>query len=130
MENKRDQSQAFIIQYFEKAKFIQENILQYFEKDLNNDEDTEILLNDFEKCQIKQNPIFLKEVLTMISTISNHHHRSNNFITKVEKIIGAYKKEIKQFYSNFEIFNIFHSNKRILLFLFEEKNLIPDETLA
>ena len=40
------------------------------------------------------------------------------------------KNEIKQTFSNFEIFNLFKSNKRILLSLIEERIFVIDKNIA
>lgn len=40
------------------------------------------------------------------------------------------KDEIQKSFSNYEIFNIFKSNKLILLFLFEQKIIIPDKSIS
>ena len=37
-------------------------------------------------------------------------------------IIVHYQKEIRKYFSNYEIFNIFKSNKKILLILIQEKS--------
>ena len=60
----------------------------------------------------------------LISKIFKNHYRSNDskcFINKIERIINNYKKKMLLHFSNFEIFQIFKENKRILLFLFEEQ---------
>ena len=56
-----------------------------------------------------------------------NHYRNHNFFNKIDQILKAFKNEISQFYSNKEIFNIFKSSKRILLFLIEEKILTFDK---
>lgn len=72
----------------------------------------------------------LDSTLRLILNIANNHHRSNDFFSKIEKIILIFKNEIKQSYSNLDIFNNFKSNKRILLFLIEEKIMKMDKTIA
>ena len=47
-----------------------------------------------------------------------------------EKIIAFLKNEIKQTFSNIEIFNIFKNSKIILLFLIKENIITIDETIA
>ena len=62
--------------------------------------------------------------------ISNDHHRSSDFFTKIEKIILYFEAQIQQFYSNHQIFNLFKRNKRILLFLIERNLLKLDESIV
>ena len=66
----------------------------------------------------------------MLSKISNNHHRNLNFIEKIEKIIQHYKNQIHKYFSNFDIFVIFKSNKRIILFLIEQKIISIDKQIA
>ena len=54
----------------------------------------------------------------MIFFLSNYHHRGLGFFSKIEKILFFFlKNSIKQTLSNLSIFNIFQSNKVIILFL-------------
>ncbi len=53
-----------------------------------------------------------------------------SFISKIKKIIAFLKNEIKQTFSNIEIFNIFKNSKIILLFLIKENIITIDETIA
>ena len=48
----------------------------------------------------------------------------NYFFYYIEKILLIFKDSIKNHYSNYEIFNIFKSNKKILLFDEAISNLI------
>ena len=68
--------------------------------------------------------------LRLISKISNNHHRGHNFISKLERILINYKKIIIQNFTNMEIFKIFKGNKRILLFLLEEKIIIMEKDIV
>ena len=59
----------------------------------------------------------------MVVKISNYHHRFSNFFDKIIKVILIFQDEILKLFSNTEIYQLFGSNKRILLFLFEENIL-------
>lgn len=59
----------------------------------------------------------------MISIIAENHYRVPNFFGKIEQILLYFKDTIKKIFSNDDIFMLFVSNKRILLFLFKEKIL-------
>ncbi len=113
--------------YLDEIKNIQRNI-QYF---LDNEEiEEEIFLtltNIFNDTNVYNNKYKLKLVLHLIAEISNNYHRFGNFFPKIEKILLIFKEKIIFFYPNWEIFNIFKSNKRILLFLIIEKMLVVDE---
>ena len=66
----------------------------------------------------------------MITRIANYHYRSSNFYDKIIKIILIFKDAIKNMFSNTEIFQIFQSNKRLLLFLFEENLLKLNNSIS
>ena len=107
---------------------IQELLLGYLENDDSADQyfQNANIINDLE---IIQNKYELKLFLHLISQISANHHRGNNFFTKIETFLKIYEDDIKENFSDFSIFNIFRNNKRILLFLFEEKIIIPNDLI-
>ena len=106
--------------YFERMKIYQENLLYFLENDSNNEENFQnfiILLDDLKS---KDNQQELRSLLHLIHQISNNHYRWTNFFRKIEKIMLFLKNIIQKNFTNSKIFNIFKSNKRILLFLIEE----------
>lgn len=72
------------------------------------------LIDSFDKYHIDADREEFKQFLQLIINISNNHHRGGNLIQKIINIISNYKDQIKQTFSNIEIFNIFKSNKIIL----------------
>ncbi|KAK8871487.1 hypothetical protein M9Y10_007216 [Tritrichomonas musculus] len=65
----------------------------------------------------------------MLVNIAYHHKRIPNFFNKIENILKIFEDSLKK-YSNYEIFQIFSSNKRILLFLIKEKLLVIDDHIS
>ena len=59
----------------------------------------------------------LRLFLRLINEISNNHQRSSNLINKIEKILDQIQKDIKKYFTNSQIFELFKENLRILLFL-------------
>ena len=117
-------------EFLDKNKEIQDELLDFIRNDENdtlNFESLQTLFNDF---NIRNDKHDLTTLLHLLAKISNNHHRGPSFFDKIEKIIIIFKDDIKNFFSNSEIFNIFRSNKKILLFLIEEKILIFDEYIA
>ena len=68
-------------------------------------------------------------IIRLIVKISNNYHRSPNFFDKIFQILNIFKTDIQQTFTNFEIFKLFKSNKRILLFLIEESILKFDQSI-
>ncbi|KAK8843716.1 hypothetical protein M9Y10_024781 [Tritrichomonas musculus] len=108
----------------ENLKKIQRCILDFIEKEDNNEENFQNLEILIDELQIKENKYFIISIFHLIIEIANNHNRSSNFFEKLEKIINIFKNEIKQNFSNDQIFDFFKSNKRLLLFFIEEKMII------
>lgn len=117
--------------YINKMKQFQEDVLEYIDDE--EEEDGTLFPNiiDFFTDQKKDlNRDKLRSILDLLSNISKNHHRTPNFFTKIEQILLLVKDETTQFFTNFEIFKLFEGNKRIILFLFEQKILKPDKLIA
>ena len=119
----------FIQEYAEKMKHIQEEILEFIENDDAQEEDYNDITKFLNEINIRDNQHDLKFFLHLISKISDNHKRQNDFFTKIEFIFKIFQADITKYFTNIDVFNIFKSNKRFLLFLFEEKIIIPDESI-
>lgn len=75
----------------------------------------------------KNNKNELLSFLNLLQKYITNHHCDSFLSRKVEQIIKNYFKEIKQSFSNFEIFSIFKDNKKIILFLLKEGIITIDE---
>lgn len=112
--------------YFDEMQTIHQYILHnYLESD-----DYENTLQSFSIIfpGIRENKHKLKCTLHIIAKMANNHYRSEDFWPKIEKILLFFKENIKQSFSNEEIFTIFKSNKRIILFLLNNNILNPQKT--
>ncbi|KAK8876181.1 hypothetical protein M9Y10_006371 [Tritrichomonas musculus] len=119
-----------IQQFLAKMNEIQTNVLTFIERDTNSNEDFENLKLFLNSSQIKLNRQELREFLLLINNISANYSSYPTFYEKIERIILIFRTEIQQFYSNFDVFMIFHSNKRILLFLIQQNLLNFDQNIA
>ena len=104
-------------------------VLNILDNNSGSEELFQNLTHFIDDHNIRQEKSDLKLILHTISNISNNHYRTSNFFSKIERILQLFSNEIKNFYTNFEIFSIFKENKRILLFLFEEKIITPDKKI-
>lgn len=116
--------------YMQKMKFVQINILEYLENEEAQREDFEKLIIFLDNQEIRENKYELKMLLYLLSNIGDYHYRFPSMYTKIEQIISNYKKEITKGISKTDIFKIFNKNKLMLLFLFEEDLITPDEKIA
>lgn len=103
------------------------NCLDFIDNQENTTESFYILQKIFDEKNIKNNKYYLISLFHFIVEIANNHHRNNLFFEKIETIIQFFRNEIKIYFSNYEIFDIFKSNSRILLFCFDEKIIIVDQ---
>lgn len=116
--------------YIEKIKNINVDLLQFLDNDDSSNQDFQNLIKSIYDLNIKESKEEFYIILNLFSKISSNHYRSKCFFSKIESIIKVFKNDIKLVFTNSEIFDIFKYNRRILLFLFEEKILIPDEQIA
>ena len=111
--------------YIEKEKEVQIILLEFIDGDIEH----QTFFNKLEKYQLPNNCYEFKTFLYILINISNNHFRLPKLFTKIEQIILFFKTSILRLFSNFEIFHIFLSNNRILLFLIEEEILKIDESI-
>ena len=111
----------------EKMGEIHDMALHFLESQTNVDDNFQNLIKILRDLKISDNKHEFKLFLRSILKISNNYNRKSKCITKINLILKSFEKEIKSYYSNSEIFDIFKSNKLILLFLFKEKILIIDQ---
>ena len=107
-------------------KNIQKKIFKYIKKGMETN--FQSLTNEIENDQIMNDKNEFRSFLHLIIRISNNN-RSQNFHVKIEQILSFYKNQILNYFTNDEIFDIFKNNKRILLFLFDEKIIIFTESI-
>ncbi|KAK8898747.1 hypothetical protein M9Y10_001039 [Tritrichomonas musculus] len=112
--------------YIEDIKTIQENILEYLESKQSADDELINLNYSFTCQEIFKDKLKFKMILRLISKIADNHNRAENLFQKIENFLKSNENEIKSAFSNDQIFHIFKNNKKILLFLFSEKIIIPN----
>ena len=117
-------------EYLNKMKVIQESILNFLEEGAKSEENLLIFKDKYNNLKISDSKYDILTLLHLISEIGNNCHRFPNFFDKIEKILQFFKEDIKKYFPNSKIFNIFKSNKRILLFLIEQQIIIIDEYIV
>lgn len=110
-------------EYLEKMKSFQMMLINFIENGDNeeNFENIKIFIKD-EK--INDNQQKLKSIIHLLNNISKSHYRSPCFFSKIIQIL---KEPIKKYFSDFDLFNIFKTNKQILLFLIKEQMITIDK---
>lgn len=118
--------------YIENKKKICCTILEFLENSeetYENEIHFQILTELVNSQKIEGDNKEMQQFLKIIKNISDNHYREINFINKIEKILQYYTDQIKQTLSNIEIFNIFESNKILLLFLLENGTIKISDTI-
>lgn len=116
-----------IKEVIKKMKSIQNSLLEFLEDETNNEENYENVKKFLTEQKMTKGKQELKSVLRLITHIGSNHRRTHNFMKKVEQIYSGLKNSITKHFSNSEIFNIFGSNKRILLYAVKDQLVKIDE---
>lgn len=123
-------------EYVGYMKEIQENLLKFIQ---NEDEGSNYNLLIENITNILEDKHKKIEILSLISEISNHHHRSNLFFDKMYQLIQSLKVQnflqdldldLDSDLDSYRLFNIFKENKMILLILIKQNILKIDQLLA
>ena len=116
-----------IEEYVDTKKSIQNVLLEFLEDESDANDKYENFVKIVTTQHIINDQKELKELLYLISNIGDNHQHGKYFISKIERILRYFKTDIQNYFSNSEIFEIFKSNKRIILLLIEEKLITVDE---
>lgn len=114
-------------QYLSRIKNIHISFLEFLNKENYQANDIQDFLKIFNESKIRLEKNGLKLFIHLLTQISNYHHQNSYFFKKITDIINNIKPEIKKFYSDYEIYQLFKSNKRIILHLYEEKIIFPQK---
>ena len=116
--------------YIQPQKELYQKLLEYINSsDDNIEEKYQNLIRKINDQEIEKSKYELHLFLSLIVKISNNADRSSDLFFKIEKILLNFKETITQTYSNSELFDIFKSNKVLLLFLLKEKIIILDKSI-
>lgn len=126
MTQQKDEIQDFI----NIMKDLQQHILKYIEEAENEKHNFHNLIHFIDARNIRQNKHIIQALLHLLLKISNNHHRFQGFFHKISQIFIEFSNQIKQFYTNKQLFNTFKSNKQVLYILFGQNLLVPDQSIA
>ena len=117
----------FFQEYISNNNEIHDSILDFIDHTSENDKElfhSFLLILDEKK--VRTNRDDLRNLLIFLCNISENHHRRHFFFERIIKILDHLKEDIKQNFSNDEIFNIVNDSHQILLFLFENQTITFD----
>ena len=113
-------------EYLSEKANLSDTLLNYIDEEGNTEKNLANLTILIEDQHIKEDRNEFKFLLTIISNISCNRHRKSHFFAKIETLLKMHKDEIEKYYTNREIYDIFHESKRVLLFLINEKLITID----
>ena len=109
---------------------IYQHLIDFIDKEDANDTDFQLLIKYLNLQKIRESKEELSQFLYMISKISKNNRRLSEFDEKIQKIIFNFSIEIKQVFTNAEIFNFFQSNKPFLLYLIKSGIITVTEEIS
>lgn len=115
--------------FIENQTKIQAKLLQFLDTDDDIEEKYSNLFNFIKDHGITKDNHNLRLFLYLIGKIAKNHYRSQNFNYKLAKVFQNIRKEIKQFFSNFEIFSFFKNNKLIIQILVDNNTIQIDQQI-
>lgn len=121
--------QLSIQEYLNNKKDIQSKLLEFVDASTNPNNYFDNLIALISDQKIVESPLEFKEFIRLLVQISNDHHRSPDFFDKIEQILLHYNQNIKKSFTNKEILDMFNSNKKLLLFVIENKFITVDQSL-
>ena len=98
----------------------------------NNDDDCDIFMELTKyiiDSNISKNHQDLQDIFYMISNIVNYHKREHHFFDKIIQVLKFILPDIQSHFNNIDLYNIFKTNKLFLLFLIQQKVIIPTTDL-
>lgn len=115
-------------EYLKEMKEYQQRILEFIDCNVNEIEEKFMNLCDlFKEKKNKDKKQYLEMIFNILVSIIDNHFREPMFFDKIKQILLFFKDSIKKYFDNEMIFEIFKSNKIILLFLIKQNILIIDQ---
>ena len=116
-------------QYLDERKTLYNHLLDFIDNSYEDQNNFTTLISYIQNQNITQNKNELHLFLSLLTTIANNHHRYSNFFNKIDNILSFLNLIIKQTFSNLEIFDIFKSNNRLLLFFIKNDFFTNDKKI-
>lgn len=116
--------------YLRNMKEIQELLVAYLDESSEADDFFINIITNHQISKYKNDKEKFISILILIVKISNNYHRTPDFFNRIDRILSYFKNDIKQTFSNVEIFQIFKSNKRLLFYIIKENIMIIDKNIA
>lgn len=118
-----------IADFINSMKNAEESLQSYIDSEKEEESDFQKFIKNINQNKIREDKEKFLLFLRLLISISKHQHRFEQFFDKIEKILDFLMEDIKKFFTQKEIFDIFKSNKRILLFFVHKKVIVFTEEI-
>ena len=118
-----------ISNYIDAKKEFQDIFLLYIDDENDDETNYTNLVNIIDKQNLHENDEEFKIFYYFICNIINNHYRGINFFNKLERIFLPFSEDIKNIFSNTEIYSHFKKNNRFLIFLINHQIITIDEDI-
>lgn len=115
-----------IEQYIKQIKKIHKRFLRFIDDEFSMEDNYQKIISLIDALNYRGKKHDIEIILYLISDVSNNHHRERSFFIKIEKILNFIKDDIKNHFTNKQVFHIFKHNKRVLLYLIKEEIITID----
>ncbi|KAK8871525.1 hypothetical protein M9Y10_007254 [Tritrichomonas musculus] len=105
-----------ISQYIQKNTDIYHNILEFIDSGTDDEKEYQKIFQSLETTNKDEVRLFI----LMIFKISQNHFRFPYFFKKIESLILHFESQIKIFFNDDDIYNMFENSPRVLLFLIQK----------
>ena len=107
---------------------IQQVFLDFLEDESNSERYLTELYKEIEKRNIKRSRMKVLDFLNFISRVIDNHHHCENFFTKIATVVAYFSKEIKEFFKDSDVYNIFQSSPQFICQLIDKQIITADIT--
>ena len=118
-----------VLQYFNKKQKLHRILLTFLEDIFSDEADLQNLIKFIQANDILNDYEEFEHFLRLLLGITSNHHMTPGFFHKIERIFLSILDEIKQTFSNQELFKIFSCNKKIFYFLLDKEVIVYDDII-
>lgn len=100
--------------FIKEMKEINSKLLVYLDKQESSEADYQLIIQLLNDLKIRENKHKLRDVVHIMAEIYSNHHGKQAFYSKLERIFLFLKNDIKQTFSNEDLYNMVKESNRLL----------------
>lgn len=119
-----------IEEYVQQKQKLQNHLFTYIDSEDDSGDEYKNLIKMIDEQHIRQNKKELKEFLLLLNSVSNNYHRTPTFSQRFEQLYKVLSDDIKNHFTNEEIYDLFNDNKLSLYLLTHTNAFTIDSTIG